>query len=678
MSRPPENSSGRTIAFFLCLALILGLFLLAVKEMRPEKVLVEIPDYDPWSEEVLAVAREIPVQAGGRVKPFETYADYMMLSMRGDRGMTIRGANGDKVRITPTAWLLDSLFRPDAAMQLPSFRVDNSEVVQLIGLEAREKRDRYSYEEISAAREKLLDLAITYEGMQQREEELDRVQTQTLALARMMRSYEAVLSHLAFARAGIELRGLEPGVAPQRQRVSTVMATADVIRRVLSEAQARGEAPAPHVTDLLQQITQLSNLAKFGLPVLPPPDAETRDWMTAGNRLWSVMTGASGDPEGAVGDIEAMEELVAAEGEDPAKFAAVLDAWRGDIEKRARARGEYRSIPLELGYNRANWFFNALFFCFLPGSLFLALGLLSPGGRWGRTMRRLVWVFSIAGLVLTIAGITHRAIIMERPPVGNLFDTIPFIAAGIVLVALLAEAMTRRGFALGIAPVMGLLGLVLARRYEFSEGVDTMDPLIAVLRSNFWLTTHVLTITAGYAAGLLTAGVGLVYVLRRVLGMDGGDKSMRRALTRMTYGCIGFTLVFSLIGTVLGGIWANYSWGRFWGWDPKENGALLIVLWNLFILHARLGGYLKEWGVNLAAVFGAIVVTFSWWHVNLLGVGLHSYGFSDSKKMLVFAFYGVISIVLLVGIGFMYYEKASKRATPADPLGGTGAPVPAK
>ncbi|NNM30458.1 MAG: cytochrome c biogenesis protein CcsA, partial [Akkermansiaceae bacterium] len=218
---------------------------------------------------------------------------------------------------------------------------------------------------------------------------------------------------------------------------------------------------------------------------------------------------------------------------------------------------------------------------------------------------------------------------------------------------------------LGIAPVMGFIGLVLARRFEFGDGTDTMDPLIAVLRSNFWLMTHVLTITAGYAAGLLAAVVGLVYVLRRILGFDDDSKSgksTRRFLTRMTYGVVCFTLLLSLIGTVLGGIWANYSWGRFWGWDPKENGALMIVLWNLLILHGRLGGFLREWGTNLAALFGAVVVTFSWWHVNLLGVGLHSYGFSDSKKMMVFSFYGLIGIVLLFGIGFMLHERASKKA----------------
>src|SRR6185436_3236347 len=95
------------------------------------------------------------------------------------------------------------------------------------------------------------------------------------------------------------------------------------------------------------------------------------------------------------------------------------------------------------------------------------------------------------------------------------------------------------------------------------------------------------------------------------------------------YGVTCFGLLFAFVVTVLGGIWANYSWGRFWGWDPKENGAALICLCMLASLHARMGGYIREMGVHLAAIFTGCVVAFSWWGVNLLGVGLHSYGFTS-------------------------------------------------
>jgi ABC-type transport system involved in cytochrome c biogenesis permease subunit len=201
---------------------------------------------------------------------------------------------------------------------------------------------------------------------------------------------------------------------------------------------------------------------------------------------------------------------------------------------------------------------------------------------------------------------------------------------------------------------------VLARRFEVGEGKDHLDPLVAVLRSNYWLSTHVITITLGYASGLIAALLSIVYVLLRSLGLDGGDASLRRSVTRAVYGCVCLTLVLSLIGTVLGGIWANDSWGRFWGWDPKENGALMIVLWSLAILHARLGGYIKEWGLHLTSIFGAIVVGFSWWHVNFLNVGLHNYGFAAEKLWTVQVFYGVMTGFILLGAVTCLLEKRAK------------------
>ena len=112
----------------------------------------------------------------------------------------------------------------------------------------------------------------------------------------------------------------------------------------------------------------------------------------------------------------------------------------------------------------------------------------------------------------------------------------------------------------------------------------------AVLDSNFWLATHVVTITIGYS-GTFLAGA-LAHRLRRPAARRAPRPTRPRARRscRMTYGIVCFALFFSFVGTVLGGIWADQSWGRFWGWDPKENGALLIVLWNAIILHARWGG----------------------------------------------------------------------------------------
>jgi hypothetical protein len=104
--------------------------------------------------------------------------------------------------------------------------------------------------------------------------------------------------------------------------------------------------------------------------------------------------------------------------------------------------------------------------------------------------------------------------------------------------------------------------------------------------------------------------------------------AVERDLVRMVYGTLCFAIFFSFVGTVLGGLWADDSWGRFWGWDPKENGALLIVLWNALVLHARWGGMVKNRGLAVLAVGGCIFTAWSWFGVNELGVGLHTYGFT--------------------------------------------------
>jgi hypothetical protein len=166
---------------------------------------------------------------------------------------------------------------------------------------------------------------------------------------------------------------------------------------------------------------------------------------------------------------------------------------------------------------------------------------------------------------------------------------------------------------------------------------DTMEMLQAVLDTNLWLSTHVVVVTAGYASMFVAGLLAIIYIVRgfftRTL-----TAGTAQALGRMVYGIVCFATLFSFVGTILGGIWADQSWGRFWGWDPKENGALLIVLWNATILHARWGGMIKERGLMAMAIFGNIVTSFSWFGVNMLGIGLHSYGWMDKAFPWLMAF----------------------------------------
>jgi ABC-type transport system involved in cytochrome c biogenesis permease subunit len=464
--------------------------------------------------------------------------------------------------------------------------------------------------------------------------------------------------------------------AAQRVPVSVVMGTAPVIRKVIEDAQATNQPAPPHVTDLLGQIVEFSNLSKFVVFVLPPTnDPKDKIWLTAGNQIWEVMTSQSADPQTAIGDIQALEQLVAANGESQPAFAVALDKFRERIAARATALGQHRAIESERAYFQRNYFMYALVLCILAFGVIL-VAWMAPASRLGTVLTKACTGLTTLAAGLIIAGIVHRSYIMDRPPVGNLYDTIPFITACAMIVLLILELLTKRRFAVGVATVVGMLGLFLAWRFEASDGTDVMNPLIAVLDSNFWLSTHVVTITFGYAGGLVAAFLAHVYIFMRVLNIGGEDRELRRLLTRAVYGCVCLTLFLSLVGTVLGGIWANYSWGRFWGWDPKENGALMIVLLNLAILHGRLGGFLKEWGIHLAAVIGAMVVTFSWWHVNFLGVGLHNYGFTEGKGI-VWLFYIVEAVVLFLGAIYWAIERSHKNANRQPPALPNRAATPA-
>lgn len=646
---------GKIIALILLVFLLLGLFFMGIKELRPEAHQVEIPDYEPWSEEIVEVGASLPVQEGGRIKPLETRASYAMLQMRGDRRLTIIGKDGEKVRIGPVEWMLDVFFRPELAAQLPSFRVDNSEVLKALGIEFddRKKRDRYTFTELEPHLPEIMQKAGDLQKLQEEGADLTPVEEQTLELASALQNYFYLAHYFDFVREGVVLRvGDGEG---KRVDMSTVMATSRQIVDAIRASQEEGGIP-PHIQELLGQIDQSVMKSKFNFHPLPPTDPEEDKWSSVGELIEATLTGTVANPNQAVEDVKRLEELYDAFREGEKSFLANLKDFRKSTMERAGEEA-VGSVNVELSFNRMNWFKKALY-TFGFGSLFLLAYLFTPSGTAGKVLRAVLWAFCSIGLFLVLAGIVHRYMVVLRPPVTNLYETIPYITAGTVFLFLLTEFFTKGRIALLAAPVVGMSGMVLAVVFEVAAASDSLDPLVAVLRSNFWLVTHVLTITFGYAAGLGAAVLGFVYIFYRVLGLDGEDKTFRRAITRMAYGITCFTLVLSLIGTVLGGIWANYSWGRFWGWDPKENGALMIVLWSLFILHGRAAGLLREWGINLAAAFGGVVVTFSWFHVNMLGTGLHSYGFTDGKSA-IWVFYGAAVFVIATGFAYSWWANSS-------------------
>jgi ABC-type transport system involved in cytochrome c biogenesis permease subunit len=285
---------------------------------------------------------------------------------------------------------------------------------------------------------------------------------------------------------------------------------------------------------------------------------------------------------------------------------------------------------------------------------------------WHRTLNRFVSWMLVGILLLHSFAILARIYLTGRPPVVNLYSSAVFIGWACVVAGLGLEALYRLGIGNLVAAISGALTLMVA--YGLDSG-DTMHVLQAVLDTQFWLSTHVITVTLGYGATFLAGMLGTCSIVQRIWSAwrphrdavaDAGGRQLQDRLYRMTYGVVCFALFFSFIGTVLGGLWADDSWGRFWGWDPKENGALMIVLWNAAALHARWDRWIGPRGFGLFAIGGNIITAWSWFGTNQLGIGLHSYGFTSGVLMLLAGY--VASQLLLVGAGLLWTRSAQ---TPA-------------
>ncbi|MCC6672953.1 MAG: cytochrome c biogenesis protein CcsA [Planctomycetes bacterium] len=632
-------------------------------------------NYRRWDPEVVRMAADVPVQEGGRVKPLDTVARFLLLRLNGKRSLDLPGGPDDKVTLQPTEWLLDVLFRPELARTFPHFLVQNSEVLDAIGVEhaGKNKRDRYAWNDLSRSIEKLYRLHGQFGRIDQKKR--TTVQEQVVRLAFVVHEFESMAHLLDFAREGFATEGsstlktLYQGQA--KVGLATLLGKARELRTAYMEAtqkegQGGGESSPDAVAlgKVLERVQRLGGQADT-LAFFPPLGStrEQPQWMTPADVVMATLMPMAGEQswhgpfDRQLQSLGLLERAVGSLG-DPALFAKDLGAWRESLVALAGERGEYAKVPLEVSYYRWNLFAQAQGF-YLLSFVLCALALL--WARWKGWHLVLPLGLAVPTL-LVVVGVTLRCILRSRPPVSTLYETILFVAGVGTLVAVFLEIFTRRRTAVTLGALFGALGMFLASRHEEQLGQDTMPQLVAVLDTNFWLATHVTTVTIGYAAGLLAAAIAHVYLLGKLFGLRLQDQAFYRSIGRMLYGTIAFGLVFSVVGTILGGIWANYSWGRFWGWDPKENGALMICLVQTAILHGRMGGYLRDFGIAMASIFLGMVVAFSWWHVNLLGVGLHSYGFTHGTLPVLLTFYGIQAGMLGLGAIAWYLRRPAPAA----------------
>jgi len=280
-----------------------------------------------------------------------------------------------------------------------------------------------------------------------------------------------------------------------------------------------------------------------------------------------------------------------------------------------------RDLAIEVHYNRSKPFRTA-WVLYLLGFLALIASFPLASKAFSRVGMGLV----VLGFLFNGYGMLLRTMISGRPPVTNMYETVIFVAWGGVLFALIFEVVYKARYFAATAAGLGTLSLILADNVPILDGA--IAPLVPVLRDNMWLTIHVLTIMLGYAAFTLAMGLG--HVNLGLYFFAPGRARLLKSLSLFLYRSMQVGTLFLAVGTLLGGVWASYSWGRFWGWDPKETWALIALLGYLAVLHGRFVGWIKDFGLAVGSILGYLLVLMAWYGVNfVLGTGLHSYGFGS-------------------------------------------------
>ncbi len=563
---------------------------------------------------------ELPVAYQGRIKPYDTLARVALLIIS-DR-QTWEDRDGE--RRPAVQWLLDVISGAPEATRHRVFRIENKQVLSRLGLEPREGF-RYAIEEFHGK---------------------IRVFQKDLNAARRKKEGKRSL---------YETRALEIGNHLQRyMRLRQAFNLSQLYHRILRTNRTLGSQGRKRIQKAVGHYKRIvKSVANQPVPHAIPPAKGKGDW-----RPFVTVAFEEGLRPYAAG--KSVEPVPAAR-----DLAAILHAWRNDnagafnrAVERYRSRLGSRSetdltrLSFETFFNKMQPFYRSLWL-YVAGFIVTCLGWLV----WRRPLHWTGAGLIFVGLLIHTFGIALRIYLSGRPPVTNLYSSAVFMGWAAVIGGLIIQAIYRMGFGNVVAGILGAGCVFVAHHLAMAQDQDTLQVMQAVLDTNFWLATHVTTVTLGYTATFLAGLIGILFVAlgvifglaRRVTQAD--QKQIFQVLGRMIYGVLCFALLFSFVGTVLGGLWADDSWGRFWGWDPKENGALIIVLWNALILHSRWGGMIRERGLAHLAIVGNIVTSWSWFGVNMLGVGLHSYGFMGTARFWLSAF--VISQLLIIAVGLI-------------------------
>ena len=562
---------------------------------------------------------KLPVLLNGRVQPFDSMARNALLQIRGRQ--TVPSTNGT---LSAMEWLLEVMTKTDDADTRKVFRIDNGELLALLKLPENQKY--YAFNDLTNGLPEL-------EREGKRVGEIEQANRTVFEKQLMMLFNKLTIYHRL--KNVLQYEGAQNFAQELDDYVKIIPAGVQA-EKARSENKPYDKAVFDKLLSYLSHYDFMNRLS-YAMLLPPSEPGQGRDkWTGAGQHLMDVVHGGELHPI-----MRYYANLATAFAqENPAEFA------KGIVE--CRLWLEQRGLTAELAKGSREFFYNDLQ-AFYKALVIYVLALVLACLSWingTELLRRSSYYLIVLALVLHTVGIIFRMVLEGRPPVTNLYSSAVFIGWGAAALGLILERIFKDGIGCVAASGIGFTTLIIA--HHLALGGDTMEMLRAVLDTNFWLATHVVTVTLGYSATFMAGFLAILYIIRGVLTRS-LSTATAQALTRMVYGILCFALLFSFVGTVLGGIWADQSWGRFWGWDPKENGALIIVLWNAAILHARWSGVVRERGLMNMAIFGNIVTSFSWFGVNMLGIGLHSYGFMDAAFFWLMAF--IASQLALIALG---------------------------
>ncbi len=537
-----------------------------------------------FSADDMDALKQLPVQDGGRIKPYDTFARESLQLIYGKQKFQERSA----VEVVTTWFLVPEVWETKKLIQIShrglkeALKLDLDEGYFEIKSFLTNDRISFVFQELQARHETKEKLDPYFQAVQ-------RLQNQ-LGLFMAIKSGQGV-------------RILAPPANPA--------------------------AGAP-VTPGMPKADAWISIAD-----LPPEGAEK--FAQISKAFAHVLPGSNATSTGAKSLEQAVKEF-----KDYAK-----------IQNKDYAEAE-KDISLEVHYNNIDPF-QKTWILYLISSLVMAWAWFSKK----KSLYRVAWFFALAAVAMHLYGFGIRVYLTGRPPVSNMYESVVWVSFGAVFFSMIFEWIQKKFFVLLSGTSVAVLCLIVASQAPAILD-SSLQPLEPVLRSNLWLSIHVLTITISYSAFFLAFALGDVGLFQFLKGEDSKSEKIK-AIHLAIYRAMQVGVVLLATGIIMGGIWADYSWGRFWGWDPKETWALIALLGYIAILHGRLAGWLREFGFIASAIISFSLVMMAWYGVNyVLGAGLHSYGFGAGGIQYVSSFV----LLHFIYVGYVSYVVSQRNKLP--------------